>query len=138
MSSEKEYKAADLRGPFNAFSAVPFVGQPNGGTKAEIVAINIAGTTSTSYDLASSTYFNGDHYQDRFVRIISESAGNFWYYWSSVNGDTVDKTATGQGATVAGYWPSATPLDEMPGGRYLVIQAQQAWLIRVWISNRTR
>lgn len=130
MSTTREFQAADIKGPFNAISKIP----REQGT--EVIVINVADAASHVYDVSSATYFNSTRYQSRFVRIISEGAGDIWYYWSSVNTDTVSKTATDNTAgTVPGYLPSKVYSDEVPSGQYLVMQAAQAGIVRIWISS---
>lgn len=130
MSSTREFQAADIKGPFNTKSKISGDGSP------EMIVINAADAATHSYDLSSSTYFNNQKYQSRFVKLVSESAGDIWYFWSSVNTDSVDKTATDNtSGHVGGYLASKIERDEVPSGQYLVMQAAQAGIVRIWISS---
>lgn len=97
----------------------------------------VADALTHPYDLSSATYFNGEKYKDRVVSIIGEGVG-VYYYWSDNAADTVDKTASGNGATVGAYAPPNVRYDEIPAGQYLIMQLSAAGTVRIWISNQTK
>lgn len=128
--SGKTQMAADRRGP-----------RQNVTGKEPIWKICIAGTGATqNLDLTSASApacFGGSHYMDRYVTISVEGGASFWWYWSDSGADTVDKTATGNGATVGAFCPSGILQDELPTGQFLVIQTSAAANIHIWISSGT-
>lgn len=142
MSSHKEYLAADLRGPHLTWrstgtgAASGVRAEPLPG--CEIVALNLtASGVFQQFDLQATGFFGTDKYMNRFVRIVSESAGNIWYGWANATGLIVDKNATGGGTGVAGFLASGDTSDELPAGRYIVIQPTGVGIVRVWITNGT-
>lgn len=128
MSNGIITQAADRRGPQL---------RTTGASTFTPAVICIAGTgASQNLDLESAaTGFGSQTYQDRFVSISVESAASFWWYWSDSAASTVDKTATGNGATVGAFCPSGIIQDERPQGRYLVIQTSAAANIHVWLTS---
>lgn len=142
MSSHKEYLSADLRGPHLTWrstatgAATGVRNNPLPG--CEIVALSLSASgVSQQFDLQATGFFGTEKYLDRFVRIISESAGNIWYGWSSATGLLVDKNATGGGTGVSGFLASGDKSDELPAGRYIVIQPTAVGIVRIWITNST-
>lgn len=133
MSSEKQYMAADLRGPQNVW--IP-TGRPIPNPECEIVALNLtASGVSQVFDMNGTGAFGGSRWQKKFLRMIPESTGHIWYMWSSATG-TVDNSKTGGQSGVAALLPSLTYTDELPAGRYLIIQPQGTGIVRVWVTNR--
>lgn len=127
MSESILNQAADRRGPMQRTS-------PAGQFPPEKIAF--AGTGAPqNLDLSSGTYFSNLKYLDRYVSISVEGGASFWWYWSDSNTDTVDKTATGNGATVGAFCPSGIIQDERPTGQYLVIQTSAAANVHVWLSS---
>jgi hypothetical protein len=143
--SEKIYMAADLRGPRNVWesTATNIATGPDQVIKkyqaphAEIVALVVTTGASQQFDLQATGFFGDATYQQRFVRIISESAGDIWYAWHRSTGTTLNFNATGGATGVAAFLPSKTYTDELPGGRYLSIQSILVGVVRLWITNRT-
>lgn len=142
----KSYMAADLRGPLNvcystATSISTGINQPGARDEpmpaVQIVALLVASGVSQQFDLQATGFFGSAKYQERFVRMISETAGAFHYAWAQATGASIDRTATGGGTGVAAWWPSATPTDELPAGRWLNIQPASSGIIRLWITNRS-
>ncbi len=138
--------SADLRGPLNTWVSTATTMVPSGQSLpprdkpvpgCQIVALLVAAGVSQQFDLTQTGLFGDSMYQAKFVRMISESAGNFHYAWSIQTGTAIDRTATGGATGVAAFWPSLTPLDELPAGQFLNIQAASAGIIRLWITNRT-
>ena len=129
-NSGKEQMAADRRGPKQAVT-----GQE---TPQKIC---IAGSgASQNVDLSSASApacFGSIQYMDRYVTISVEGGASFWWYWSSSGADTIDKTATGNGATVGAFCPSGILQDELPMGQFLVIQTSAAANIHIWLSSGT-
>lgn len=105
--------------------------------KPEKIAIVVADALTHSYDLESATYFNGQHYQDRICSIVGDGV-KIYYFWAQDAGATVDKTATGSGATVAALIPADTIKDEMPAGRYLIMQLSAAGTVYINIAQGTK
>lgn len=128
MSSGIVNQAADRSGPLSV------TGQ-NGLVQPRKVCIAATGS-SQNIDLSSSSYFNSTKYQDRYVSISVEGGASLWWYWSNASGDTIDKTATGNGITVGAFLPSGVVQDERPTGQYLVLQTSAAANVHVWISSR--
>lgn len=134
--------AADLRGPSLTWRSTA-TGSASGARNnplpgCEIVALSLSASgVSQQFDLSASGMFGNDAYVDRFVRIISESAGNIWYGWARATGLLVDKNATGGGTGVAGFLASGDKSDELPAGRYIVIQPTAVGIVRIWITNST-
>lgn len=143
MSSHKEYLAADLRGPLLTWRSTA-TGAATGVRAetppgCEIVALNLtaSGVAQQFGPLGATGLFGNDKYLQRFVRIISESAGNIWYGWANSTGLLVDKNATGGGTGVAAFLASGDKSDELPAGQYIVIQPTSVGLVRIWITNGT-
>jgi hypothetical protein len=134
MSSDKEYMAADLRGPYT-------VNTPTGphGFRPPLTAICVcslgASGVAQQFDLQATGMFGGDHYRGRFVRMISETAGDLWYAWAGVTGAIVDHTVAGGGTGACAYLPALTPTDELPSGQFLVIQARGQGVVRIWLTS---
>lgn len=143
MSTEKQYQAADLRGPVNvwistATSVATGQIQPRQNPPiCEIVALLVASGVSQQFDLTQTGMFGSTNFTSRFVRLISETAGNIHYAWQTQTGVTIDRNATGGGTGVAAFLPSLTYSDELPGGQYLAIQPATGGIVRLWITNRT-
>jgi len=144
--SEKEYAAADLRGPVNTWVSTATGMVPSGTNQppranplpnCEIVALLCSSGVSQQFDLQATGFFGGSQYQGKFVRMISESAGAVHYAWATSTGCSIDRTATGGATGVSAWLSSGTPTDELPGGRYLLIQPASTGVFRVWITNRT-
>lgn len=143
MSSEKELKAADLRGPLLTWRSTATGAST--GVRAEtlpgceIIALNLtaSGVSQQFGPLGASGLFGNDKYLSRFVRMISESAGNIWYGWANSTGLLVDKNATGGGTGVSAFLASGDKTDELPAGQYIVIQPTTPGIVRVWITNGT-
>jgi hypothetical protein len=144
MSSEKEYMAADLRGPLNTWFSTA-TGVATGATAmpreqplpaCQIVALVVASGISTQFDLSQSGYFGSNHYQEKFVRMISESAGDMYYAWAQVTGTSITGAATAGQTGVAAFLPSRTYTDELPAGRFLTLQGTSSGVFRIWITNR--
>jgi hypothetical protein len=151
MSSEKEYMAADLRGPLNtwvstATSMMATGASPPGGAAltvrdqplpaCQIVALVVASGVSQQFDLQATGFFGSTAYLGRFIRAVPESCGDTWYAWASATGTSIDKNATGGATGVAAFIPSKTYSDELPAGRYLLLQPTNAGVFRLWITNR--
>lgn len=172
--TQKEYLAADLRGPLNVWvSSGPsgmnssgwtpyhpsgfgqndpiYPAQPSGtggvgGGASKVVStlgrqicvLSVASGVSQQIDLMASGNFGDDKYFGKFVRIVSETAGNFHYSWFQASGGVIDRTATlpGSGTGACAYVQSTDRIDEMPAGRYFVVQPQNTGIIRIWITNR--
>lgn len=120
---------ADVRGP-----RLPLTTSSD---KPEKIAIVVADALTHVYDLASSTYFNGSQYLDRICSIVGDGV-KIYYYWAQENGTTVDKTATGNGTTVAALIPADTIKDEIPAGQYLVMQLSAAGTVYINIAQSTK
>src|SRR5689334_2267919 len=93
-------QASDLRGPHRKAAT-------QGGWTPHIIVISEDGTAHNR-DLSSASFFNSERYQEGYVDISCESAGipiAFFWYWSDSASDTIDKTATGNGATVGAFCP---------------------------------
>lgn len=157
MSSEKQYMAADLRGPLTVHASTATGMVPSGmpppakmrnvpsGYAAQIVALLVASGISQCFDLATGMGTSGgtgcggfgwDGYTQRFVRMVPESCGDTWYAWSQGTGTIVDRTATGGGTGVCAFIPGRAYTDELPAGRFLSIQASTAGIFRIWVTNR--
>ena len=128
MSSSIVTQAADRRGPMHRHAA-----------PAQTRVVVVAGSgSSQNIDLSSNSYFNSLRYLEGYVSMSCEAAGApiaFFWYWSDSASDTIDKTATGNGATVGGFCPSGIVNDERPTGQYLVIQTASAANVHVWESS---
>ena len=162
----KEYLAADLRGPLNTWIATNpsgltpsgwtqyhpsgfgandprYQAQPSGNTKVistlgrQICVLSVSSGISQQIDLTASGHFGDDKYLSRFVRIVSETAGNFHYAWFQASGGIIDRTATtpGSGTGACAYVLSTDRIDELPAGRYFVVQPAATGIIRIWITN---
>ena len=122
MATEQD--AADLRGPRGGTAL-------SDGTRQ--LAVTAVTTSSVAKDLESSTFFNGQHYQSRFVRLICDQ--NVFYFWSNESGATVSDTAAD--ATTPNQQgdmlPANTPREEVPAGRYLIVKAAAAGTLRMSI-----
>jgi hypothetical protein len=123
--SGAELSAADARGP---------KGGTDGTTdpKGTQVAVISASGSSQSIDLSHADYFSGTRYQGRFVRLIGEGIG-VYYFWSNQASETVDDAATGSTnrARQCDYLPSNVPREEKPAGRYLHLKSSGAGKVRV-------
>lgn len=131
MSESILNQAADLRGPVRRTT-----GDANQNAN-HIIVISEDGT-SHARDLSSSSFFNSTRYQDGYVDISCEAAGSpvaFFWYWSDSASSTIDKTATGNGATVGAFCPSGIIKSERPQGQYFVIQTASAANVHMWISS---
>lgn len=126
MSGIQE-QAADRRGPARRTS-------PVGQFQPHVVVISEDGT-SHARDLSSASFFNSDRYQDGYVTMNVGSGAELWYYWSDDAAGVVDKTATGNGATVGGHLCANATTDERVMGKYLILQTSAAALVYVWISS---
>lgn len=117
-----ETDAADLRGP-------------RGGTALSDgkrqIAVTAVTTSSVAKDLESATFFNGQHYESRFVRLICDQ--NLYYFWSNESGAVVSDTAADATtpAQQCDMLPANTPREEVPAGRYLIVKAAAAGTLRV-------
>jgi hypothetical protein len=120
-------QAADRRGPGRRTS-------PVGQFQPRIIAITEDGT-SHARDLSSAAFFNSDRYMEGYVTISVEGGATLWWYWSDDAAGVVDKTATGNGATVGGYLPANATTDERVEGRYLIMQTSAAAIVHIWISS---
>jgi hypothetical protein len=69
------------------------------------------------------------------VTISVGSGAELWYYWSDDPAGVVDKTATGNGATVGGHLAANATSDERVEGQYLIMQTSAAAIVYVWISS---
>lgn len=127
MSESILNQAADRRGPQQRTS-------PAGQFQPEKVVIAASGV-SQNIDLSSASYFNTTKYQDRYVSISVEGGASLWWYWSDSASDTIDKTATGNGATIGAFLPSGVVQDERPTGQYLVLQTSAAANVHIWYSS---
>lgn len=137
MSSQKEYMAADLRGPLDVWVPTGRTGQFGPIPHCQVVALNLtASGVAQQFDLSASGFFGALNYTERFVRMIPESTGHIWYLWSVATGSKVDNTKTGGQTGVAAFLPSLTYTDELPAGQFLVIQPQGTGIVRLWITNR--
>jgi len=118
--------AADLRGPYG--------GATNKDLTREIAVITTTGSTQ-QIDLSTSTYFNGSHYQDKFVRIIADVL--IYYYWSNNNSGTLDETAAGASGQTSqcDMLPANTPREECPAGQYFIVKGA-AGKVRICITNQ--
>lgn len=125
MSSSVVTQAADRSGP---------VKRSIGGWQPHKVCIAASGLTQ-NIDLSSASYFNSERFEEGFVSISVEGGASLWWYWSDSASDTIDKTATGNGATVGAFLPSGIVQDERPRGKYLVLQTSAAANVHVWISS---
>jgi len=143
--NEKLYMAADLRGPRNTWesTATSVATGPNQVVRkeplphCEIVALVVTTGTSQQFDLQATGFFGDAYYQQTFVRMISESAGDIWYAWHRTTGSTISNVATGGATGVCAFLPSKTYTDELAAGRYLSIQTILNGVVRLWITNRT-
>jgi len=144
--SEIEYQAADLRGPVNTWvSTASGMGAPTGPNQVrtralpscEIVALLCASGVSQQFDLQATGFFGDAMYSGKFVRMIGESTGDAHYAWATSTGCAIDRTATGGATGVAAFLASRTATDELPGGRFLLVQPSTTGIFRVWITNRT-
>lgn len=144
--SEKEYLAADLRGPLNTWISTATGLVPTGTIPiprnkplpaCDIVALVVPSGVSKQFDLQATGFFGGAHYHTRFIRMIPESSGDIYYAWAVATGTTIDKNATGGATGVCAFLPSKTYTDELPAGRFLVIQPSTSGVVRLWITNRT-
>jgi hypothetical protein len=158
--SEKQYMAADLRGPLNVWQssataiATAMFGCPSPSGIAvvprqepQILAVNVASGVSQQIDLSPSggfgpsggstgSWFGSSLYQEKFVRMIPESCGDTWYAWAAATGTQIDKNATGGATGVCAFLPSKVSTDELPAGRYLNLQPANSGIFRIWITNR--
>lgn len=144
--SDKQYLAADLRGPVNTWvSTATGMGAPTGPNQVrarplpscEIVALLCSSGVSQQFDLQATGFFGDELYKEKFVRMIGETTGDVHYAWTTSTGCTIDRTATGGATGVSAYLVSKTATDELPGGRFLVVQPATTGILRVWITNRT-
>lgn len=143
--NEKLYMAADLRGPrsvwdstsTNVATGAGLIPHKYAPPHAEIVSLVITTGVSQQFDLQATGFFGDALYQQTFVRMISESAGDIWYAWHRTTGVKVDFTATGGATGVGAFLPSKTYTDELPAGRYLSVQSILNGVVRLWITNRT-
>lgn len=120
-------QAADRRGPRQRTS-------PTGQFTPHVIVIAEDGT-SHARDLSSASFFNSDRYTLGYVTISVEGGATLWYYWSDNASAVVDKTATGNGATVGAFLPANAISDERCEGRYLVLQTSAAANVHVHISS---
>lgn len=120
-------QAADRRGPGRRTS-------PVGQFQPRIIAISEDGTTHAR-DLSSASFFNSDRYQECYVTINVGSGAELWYYWSDDPVGIVDRTATGNGATVGMHLAANATSDERVEGRYLILQTSAAAIVYVYISS---
>lgn len=134
MSAEKQYMAADLRGPLDVW--VPTGAHKPPPPQCEIVALVVASGVAQQFDLSAPGFFGGPKFERKFVRMISETAGNCYYFWSAATGSVLNSAATGGGTGVCAFLPSQVYTDELPAGQYLLIQPQNAGVVRVWVTNR--
>lgn len=135
MSAEKVYMAADLRGPLDVWH--PTGAERPAPPECEIVSLAVASGVAQQFDMQASGFFGGTRFLKKFVRMTSETAGNAYYFWSAATGSVLNSSATGGGTGVCAILYSQTYTDELPAGRYLVVQPQNAGVIRVWITNRS-
>lgn len=122
MATEAE--AADLRGPRGGPAR-------SNGTR-DITAVAVT-TSSVQKDVSGANFFNGTHYQGRFVRMICDQ--NLFYFWTDTAGQTVTETAT-EGTTPTqqcDMLPANTPREEVPGGAQIVIKGAAAGTLRLCI-----
>jgi len=119
-----EADAADLRGPRGGTAL------SNGQRQIAVTAVT---TSSVAKDLESSTFFNGQHYESRFVRLICDQ--NIFYFWSNESGAAVSDTAADATtpAQQCDMLPANVPREEVPAGRYLVVKAASAGTLRISI-----
>lgn len=131
-TSNKEYMAADLCGPYGGVASVA---TPGKGTSITAVAVT---AVSSNTDLSDANHFGWSGYQDRFCRIVCDQA--CFYYWSDGAADTVSGAAVDgtNRQTQGDLLPSNYPREELPTGRYLVVQAAAPGTFRVSITNRTK
>lgn len=106
--------AADLRGPYNG-------GAANKDGTWELAVVALTGS-SQNVDLSGANYFNGTHYLDKFVRIISDTV-DCTYFWSNNSSATVSTSATDgtNKANQGDFLPAKERREEAPAGQYLVI-----------------
>lgn len=103
--------------------------------ESEIVVLNVNSGVSQQFDLQGSGFFGGRTHRNKFVRMVSESAGNIHYAYFQSTGGSIDRTATGGGSGAAAWVASQIPTDEVPAGRFIVIQPQTNGVVRMWITN---
>jgi hypothetical protein len=132
VSSAPEISAADVVGPKGGTDGTA---DPLG---TQIAVVSATGS-SQSIDLQHANYFGGTRYQSRFVRLIGEGVG-VYYFWSNQSSETVDETATGSTnrASQCDYLPSNTPREEKPAGRYLHLKSSAAGKVRVSVVQSDR
>lgn len=131
MSESILNQAADLRGPVRRTTGDAEQNQNR------IIVLSEDGTAHNR-DLSSGSFFNSTRYMEGYVDISCEAAGSpvaFFWYWSDSNSATIDKTATGNGATTGAFCPSGIIKSERPQGQYLVIQTAAAANVHIWISS---
>lgn len=116
--------AADLRGPRGGTA------RPNGTRDITAVAVT---TSSVQKDLSGANFFNGTHYQGKFLRLICDQ--NLFYFWTDAASQTVTETAT-EGTTPTqqcDFLPANTPREEVPAGTQIVIKGAAAGTLRICI-----
>lgn len=118
--------AADLRGPYGGDLAKDLTSQ---------IAVVLLSAATQVIDLSTATYFNGTHYTDKFLRLISDV--QVYYYWSNNASAALDETVTGvtSRAQQCDSLPANFPREECPAGQYIVVKGSVGKL-RISITNQ--
>jgi len=116
--------AADLRGPRGGTA------RANGTRDITAVAVT---TSSVQKDISGANFFNGTHWQGKFVRLICDQT--LYYFWTDSASQTVSETATeGTNPTQqCDMLPANTRVEEVPAGSQIVIKGAGAGTLRISI-----